>query len=589
MATRKVKSAAKMFTSDQNKLKQLIKFTANRVEGIVGSSLGPGGRVSLIESDLPGIPNVNTKDGVTIFRALGASNPYEHLLIEQWRDVAIRTVESAGDGTTTATILSAALINNLFEFCETHKKYSPQRGTRVLQRLLNEKMLPFIESQSIKINNKNKSLLKQVAQVSANGDEPMANAVMEAFESVGYGASSHVTIQQLSGPQGFDVELIEGFPIAKGYEESIGKFHNAFINDQAKQRCILDKPLFILFDGNLTDIVQFGSVLENIGDEYANGNSDYANVVLVAHGFSEKVLTTLSYNFANPNTINVIPLKTPMDAIINSELNFLLDLSAFTGAKVFDMNNPLVDATPDDFGSDMERIEIYRFRTTVIGEPDPLNIEARAEDLSARAKDAESKLEKSILEEKLGKLTNGIARLKIFGSSNGELKEMADRAEDAVCAVRAAIKHGCLPGGCRVLINLAIELQKEKDDTEIISEVLVPSLLRPFHRLLSNAGYAEEEIEDCLDQAIKNRKKVYNIETGEFDSVKKLGIYDATLAVKQALTNAVSISKVIGTMGGIIVHPRDSVLERSEAADELEFQKDMANPNRHVNEANERA
>ena len=103
--------------------------------------------------------------------------------------------------------------------------------------------------------------MKKVAKISANGDEDMAKAVIEAFEEVGYGSSSHVTIQELSGPSGYNVELIEGFPIDKGYEESIGKFHPAFINDQAHQRCVLEKPMFLLFDGKINDIMQYNIIL----------------------------------------------------------------------------------------------------------------------------------------------------------------------------------------------------------------------------------------------------------------------------------------------------------------------------------------
>ena len=185
----------------------------------------------------------------------------------------------------------------------------------------------------------------------------MASAVIKAFEDVGYGASSHVTIQELSGPSGYNVELIEGYPITKGYEESIGKFHTAFINDQGHKRCILGNPLFVLFDGNINDMVQIQDVLDNIGKEYVGGNADYANVVIVAHSFHDQVLTNLAFNFSNPLTINVVPLATPIHQMVNYQLDFLMDLSAFTGAKFFDMTNSLSDAIPDDFGMDMGKIQ----------------------------------------------------------------------------------------------------------------------------------------------------------------------------------------------------------------------------------------
>jgi chaperonin GroEL len=335
-------------------------------------------------------------------------------------------------------------------------------------------------------------------------------------------------------------------------------------------------------------MVQIQDILNAIGTEYVNGNSDFANVVIVAHKFSDQVLTNLAFNFSNPTTINVLPLATPIHQMVNYQLHFLMDLSAFTGAKIFDMNNPMSEATPDDLGQNMGKIEVYRFRTTIIGDPDEVNIEARAEEINQYKEQAESKIEKIILEERLGKLTNGIARLKIYGSSNGELKEKSDRAEDAVCAVRAAINHGCLPGGGRVLVNLALELQENNTNDAVIQQVLVPSLYAPFYRLLLNAGYNGDEIEEILGKMIDNRKHVYDVENAKFGDPKKLGIFDATLAVEQSLSNAVSIASVMGTLGGIVAFPRDHQLERQEFKDTMEFQRNIDNAGSMINEANER-
>lgn len=586
MSMKKVKTPAKIFNSDLTQLEKMIVKTIDKIDGIVGSSLGPGGRNVIIESDLHGIPNKNTKDGVTIFRSLGSNDAFEHLIIEQTRDVAIRTVNEAGDGTTTATVLASALIKNLFKFCSENRKFSPQKVTREINTILEKQLLPELRSTAIKITPKNQDLLEKVATISANGDQEMAKAVIQAFELVGYGSSSHVTIQELSGPSGYSAELIEGFPIDKGYEESIGKFHPAFINDQGHQRCILDNPLFILFDGSITDVVQVQDILNNIGQEYVSGKSEFKNVIIVAHKFADQVLSNFAFNFSNPNTINVVPLQTPMSPLVNGQLHFLMDLSAFTGATIFNMNKPLSDALPDDLGKGMNKIEIYRFRTTISGEPDATNIEVRAEEIKAYIQQCESKIEKNILEDRLGKLTSGIARLKIYGSSNGELKEKADRAEDAVCAVRSAITHGCLPGGCRVLINLALSLQES--DSKVAEAVLIPSLFAPFHRLLENAGYNEDEVEDILKKMIESPKKVFDVENNVMDDYKKLGVYDAAAAVEQALKNAVSISSVMGTLGGIVAFPRDHQLENLEHKEAMNFQRTIDNAGALANEANER-
>lgn len=594
MTVKKVKSPAKIYCSDPERLQDITSRTMDKISSIVGSSYGPGGKSTLIESEYPGIPNKNTKDGVTIFKSLGSADPYEHLIIEQTRDAAQRTASEAGDGTTATTIMSATMVKNIFAYCKKNPKESPQRATRILNKIVKEELIPLVKEAAVKIDLDNQDLLEKVAKISANGDEDMAKAVMEAFDLVGFGESSHVTIQELSGPGGYEVDLIEGLPIAIGYEESIGKFHTAFVNDKANQRCKLDKPLFLLFDGMVNDLVSFLPLIESLGEKYVTeGNSDFSNLVLVAHGFSENVLTNLAFNFSNPSTLNVVPMATPMTNIKNSRLEFLYDLAAFTGAKIFDMTNQVSQATLENLGSDMDTFEFYRFRSTVVGEPNELNIEERAEELEQQLKNAASIAEKLDLEERLGKLTNGIAKLKIYGASNGELKERHDRCEDAVCAVRSAIKHGALPGGCRVLCNLSMYLDNKFDEGHreyaLIQTVLIPSLMEPLRKLLDNAGYTSDEITKIITDYFVNPESVYDIENMEFGDPYEMGIFDAAQAVIQALENSSSIASVMGNLGGIVASPRDGQLEREAWKEEQDFVRATNHADEYVNEADRRA
>jgi chaperonin GroEL len=585
---RKVKTSPKMFKSNQVELESIVLKTMNRISEIVGATYGPGGKNVLIESDYPGIPNKNTKDGVTVFNSLGASNSYEHLIIEQARDAAKRTATEAGDGTTTATILSASLVENLYAFTKSEKRYSPQKAAREMNKIIRDVLVPAIQKKAIKIDSENIELLKMVATISANGDKDMADAVIKAFELIGYGDSSHVTIKELSGPYGYDVSVIEGFPVPMGYEESIGKFHPAFINDQSNQRCVLDKPLFLLFDGHLSDLVMVKDVLERIGENYANGNSDLKNVVIFAHGYGDSILTQLALNFPNPNSINVVPMVTPRDQFINAELQFLMDVSAFTGAKIFGLKDPISQALVEDLGKGMSLFESYRFRSTIVGDSDPLNIEVRADELKTQKENAESVIEERWITERLGKLTTGIAKLTIYGGSNGELKEAHDRAEDAVCAVRSAISKGAVQGGCRVYIDLAMYLEEHYPDNKVVKQVLIPSLLAPIARLLDNAGYSEDEATEIIDKLVNNPDIVYDVENQVFGNALELGVLDAAPAVEEALKNAGSIATVMGTIGGIVAFPRDDQFERSEASADRDFENVVNSPELYTNEANNR-
>lgn len=598
MSNKKVKSTAKLFISDTEKIRSIVTNTMEKISNAVGSTLGPNGRVSLIESDYFGIPNKNTKDGVTVFKALGARDPFEHIIIEQVRDAATRTASEAGDGTTTSTILATSLTKNLLEFSNKEKRFSPQKVVRHINKLTKEFIIPYIQNQAIKIDTDNQDLLYKVAKISTNGDEEMSLAVIDAFEKTGISADSHVTIQELSGPSGYEVSLVEGYPIAMGYEDSIGKFHTAFINDQGNLRCVLDNPMFILFDGTITDLLQFQELLGQIGDDYVSGKRNNCNIVLVSHGFSESVLTQLAINFPVADTLNVVPLTTPMDQMKNSKYNFLRDLAAFTGATIFGMHKPIRDAFVQDengipvvefnnFGRNMERIEIYRFKTTVVGNPDEMDIGERVEELKNQLENPESIYAEGILKERIGKLTSGIAKLSVYAGSAGELKEKHDRVEDAVCAVRATINHGALPGGCRILINLAMDLfvmEADKDTVRINKEVLAPALLSPIHKLLDNAGYSEDEVQKIIDGLMENRDLVFDLENDKYGNPMEMGVFDAAKAVEEAVKNAVSIASVMGIMGCIIVYPRDEDLERAEASSEMEFRRNVEAPEMYKNE-----
>lgn len=588
MSHRKAKSSPKLVETNPESLRNIVLYTMNKIATAVGSSLGPSGKLTLIESDIPGIPNRPTKDGVTIFRSLGAVDPFEHLIMESARDVAQKTATEAGDGTTTATVLANAIIRELFTFCAANPKHSPQKAVRQISKVVRDTLIPYIRSRSIKIGEENKDLLKMVAKISANGDDEMADAVIKAFEEIGYGDASHVTIRQVSGPHGYKVERIDGFPVPKGYEESTGKLHPAFINDQSNLRCYMEKPLFLLYDGILSDLVTVEHLFNQVGDLYMQGNADFKNIVIFANGFSDNVITTLAFNFQNPSTINILPMVTPIDQFINSQTQFLYDLSAFTGAKVFGLKDQVGNATIKQMGYGMEHFECYRFRSTVIGNPDPTNVEVRADELKKMKESAESQAEKVFLEERIGKITNGIAKLTIYGGSGGELKEAADRVEDAVCSVRSSISHGALPGGCRIAIDMTHKLAQELKEGDPAREVLMPALMSLPTTLLDNAGYTDSEIKDIIGKLITDKTIVYDVENQVYGKAEELGLFDATKAVEESLNNATSIAGVLGILGGIVCHPRDDVFERAEARADADFGRAVDSPEQFQNEANER-
>jgi len=587
MTSGKAKTASKIFISNPTVIKHKVLTTLNKISAIVGSTMGPHGRNCLIESDFNEIPSKSTKDGVSVFRSLGSKDPFEHLIIEHSRDAANRTATEAGDGTTSATVLAAAMTTYLYQVCEDNPRLSPQRVARDVSKVVRNDLVPYIKEKATKIVfGENDSLLYQVAKISANGDDDIAEAVLKAFDLIGYSNSSHVTIKELSGPYGYEVSVVEGYPISIGLEESTGKLQNAFINDVTNQRCYVEKPLYLLIDGQLSDLMSVHRILEAVGETYANGSVDHKNIVIFAHSFSESVLTNLAFNFANPETINVVPIMTPKAGFLNAQTHFLYDLAAFTNAKVFGLKDSVAKAQIKDLGTSTS-FESSRFRSTIVGDPDVTNIEVRVEQLQTQRKNPESVAESMWLDERIGKLTSGIAKITVYGGSSGELKEMVDRVEDAVLSVRSAITRGVLEGGCRTLIDLTIMVQKG-DHPIHVKQVLIPSLMTPIQKILENAGYNDGESGDIVSKLIENPNQVYDVSEGKFGTALELGLFDSTAAVEEALKNALSVAVVMGTCGGVVCYPRDPNKDYDEFEEEKHIKDSIENVAFQKNEANER-
>lgn len=597
MDTIKTKSAAKVVIPKSEYLEQVILKTMATISKVVGGTLGPGGHPVLIERQEYNLPPVVTKDGVTVFRSLGFENAVQQAILEAARDASVRTAQEAGDGTTTATILSEAFVRYTTDFCKANPTIPPIKVIKTIQKLYQETIIPTIKKLTVECDfstKEGKERLRSVAKLSANGDEELADAVMKCFEITG--DSGNVTIVESSGQTGVEVEKIEGYPIASGYEESCAKFYPAFINEPGTQRVVLEKPLFLLYFGRINDIQTCLDIFTRLQDGFVGNWLDAHNIVLMATGFSESVLANLASIFVRADNISVFPLVIPKTAVNNSERHFLQDVAAVTGAKIFDPTTaPLSEAQFEDLGNitkedqngnevwvadKIKSFECSRYRSTIIGTVAEELLLKQVEVVEAAVASAESEYDKRYSQERLAKLSGGIARLKVIGSSNGELKERRDRAEDAVCAVRGAVKHGAVIGGGWTIINIVKELKGLETDEKtkaIVDSILEPSLLTTCQILFSNAGLRYEEQDSKVLESIKtgNPKtaSVVDISTGETVKALKAGILDSVPALVEAVRNAISISTLLGTLGGIVVFPRDREFEIKDARDAADFDR----------------
>jgi chaperonin GroEL len=573
----KVKSVEKSVTVRGPALDQTILDTMKLISDIVGATLGPAGRPVLIERYEHGLSPLVTKDGVTVFRALGLPGAAEQCVMEAARDAAARTAADAGDGTTTATILAEAIVRNLHKYCKNNLRESPQRVMRKLEQTFRDYIEPEIGRLSLKFDTESEDglrFLHSVATVSANGDTDLADAVMRCFAITG--DEGNVTIVERSGPSHYETEQLKGFAIGIGYEESCAKFGPQFINDPGRQMVSMEKPIFLLYHGRITEMQTIAHITEEVGRNWIADGTNPHNLVICAIGFSETVLAYLGATFPLAGCINVFPLVVPHSPQTNGQLAFLQDLSAITGAKVLNpLSDPVESATLADLGPGVEAFECSRFRSTVIGHADEVLLECREAELAQQLLDPESELDAVLLRERKAKLTGGIAKLWVVGSSNGELKEKKDRAEDAVCAVRGAIRSGVLPGGGWTLLKLLSILPRDP----VIDAVLRPAFLAPFERLVSNCGIVTSEdyqaiLQPILEGIRENKPVVYDFLNQEHVDAYGGGILDSTPAVLEAIRNSLSIAALLGTLGGTVVFKRDRDLERTEARASAQWHRD---------------
>ena len=575
--TNKPKSAGKIMISGKGEISKVVVETLDHMARMAGRTLGPGGRQVLIERPEMGMKPIMTKDGVTVIKNLGYTDSVKQLILESARDAALRTASEAGDGTTTSTILSSAISRLTHDAATQNPKMSPQRIVRELQGLV-----PYIKEQVAKFSvtashEDYDKILHSVASLSGNGDVELASAIMEAFDTVG--EEGNLTIVEATGASRYEIEKISGYTVDQGYEESLKKFSNGFINDRSGTLIGMERPVVLLYDGIINDTMQVFDALQKLSDYWDQINHPHKNVLLIAHGFSDVVLGDMHQNWNHPATINVLPLITPQTAIRNWRTQFLYDLQSYTGSPVFNpLNKPIVDIDPKSMTDNnlVVNVECNRFRTSIISNEDPDLIDCRLEELKEQLKNPESQYEENDLNVRIGKLTSGIARLYVYGPSQGETREKRDRAEDAWMAIRGAIKHGACPGGGYVLVRLAAQMLIESEGMnlgpkKIAKAILSQAFLEPIDYLYSNYGYTEDEIEEMRAKLLSNDEQTFNV--AELSWVDKLELLDSIPAVTEAIESAVSIASLLGTLGGVISFNRNQEADAKEQSLDRDFRK----------------
>ena len=531
-----VKGKAKVVRSSSDKLRTQVMNAIGLLSKIVGSTLGPGGRVVLIERE--GLPPLATKDGVSVAKSINFTDAIDNIVVECVKEVAERTGKEAGDGTTTSIILADAIVRHGIQYLQTHPTISPQAFVRQIRADF-DKLATCIASKSLPVETDER--MKHVALISSNGDEEVASAVVDAI--LKSGEDGAVILEESSSVNTYTL-VKEGFALPKGLD-FLGSIGSVFINNQKDMECVLDRPVILFFNGTLRDVSWVNNVITPM-----NQKQDVRPIIIVAHDFADDVKEVFALN-TKQGAIKLVPVITPRDGTALGKELVLQDLAAYCNGEIFDPTN-LKDVKLDSLG-DCDKFRMSRWQTVFMGTPDQEAIADRIETIKKQINHIDKELDAEIYRERIARLTGGVTTIYVGGRSDLEIREVKARVEDAICAVRASLKEGVVPGGAATLYRLA---------NEDVHEVLKAALKQPIINLLDNAGMLPDEIKDIVAMIEKDSDTVYDVLNSKSVNAWDAGIVDPAKVISSAIGNAISVASTLVTLGGVVVVARDETLER---------------------------
>ncbi len=507
----------------------------NTLANAVRVTLGPKGRNVVIDQSF-GEPRI-TKDGVSVAKEVSLPNQIENLGAQLLKKVAITANTNAGDGTTTATVLAQAIATEGMKLVAAgHSPIDLKRGIDSASRVAVE----AIREMAKPVNYEDPDSIRNVATISANGDKSVGDLISNAITEVG--VNGVVTVEDGSG---FDHELI----VVKGMEFDRGYTSPYFINNKETSTIEFDNPLLLLTDKKVQTPQEILPVLEAV-------SKAGRPLVIIADDFEDDIITLLATN-AMRGIIQVCAVKAP--GFGDRRKAMVEDLGILTGGQVVQsgLDHRFEALTLDDLGS-CRRIVVSKTTTTIIdGAGDVEVVEQRVAELRASLNSTTSDYDQEKTQERIAKLGGGVAILKIGGTTEVEVGEIKDRVEDALCATRAAIEEGVLPGGGSALHYIAIEQLVWEDNYRFENEdqrqgfrLLVKALSSPLKQIVSNAGSEPSVVANEVAQRMSNSGHIagYNASTGEYsDDMVALGIIDPAKVTRSSLEAAVSVAGLILT------------------------------------------
>ena len=524
---------AKEILFHENARKAMLRGV-DKVVDAVKVTLGPRGRNVMIDKSW-GAPKM-TKDGVTVAKEVELENPVENLGCKMVIEAAEKSGKNAGDGTTTASVLAQAIAHEGARNCAAGANpILLHRGMVKAQKAVVE------ELEKLSVTVKGREDVEKVATIASNGDSEIGNQLAEAMEKVG--EKGVVTIEEGKGLE-MEVDIVEGMQFDKGYVSP------HFVTDAEKMVCELEDPYILLHDKKVSNMKDMLPVLEKVAQ---TGKP----MVLICEDIEGEALATLVVNKMR-GVLNACAVKAP--AFGDRRKAMLEDIAILTGAKVIseDAGLKLDQTRVEDFGR-AKRIIIEKENTTIVdGAGAQEDVEGRMRQIAAQIEETTSDYDREKLEERLAKLSGGVAVIKVGAASEIEMKERKDLVDDALHATRAAIEEGVVPGGGVALLRCigAAEAVDAKDDEKLGANIIAKVLRSPSAQIATNAGVnGEVTVERILEK--KTKSFGYNAQSLEFADLVKDGVIDPTKVVRMALENAVSAA-------GLLLTSEAAVFEKPE-------------------------
>ncbi|MGE5425757.1 MAG: chaperonin GroEL [Bacillota bacterium] len=528
---------AKQIIFDE-KARLALKRGADQLANAVKVTLGPKGRNVVIDKSY-GSPIV-TKDGVTVAKEIELEDKFENMGASIVKEVASKTNDAAGDGTTTATLLAQAIITNGLKLVAAG--VNPIEIRRGIESRVAE-IVSELKKMSKSISTKEE--IAQVGSISAN-DEEIGNIIAEAMESVG--KEGVITVEE-GQSFGIEKEVVEGMQFDKGYVSPY------MITNAEAMKAELSDPYILVTDKKVSSLQDILPLLEKV---VQSGKKD---IVIIAEEIEGEALTTFIVNKLR-GTFNVLGIKAP--GFGDRRKAMLEDIAVLTGARVIseEVGLKLDKAELEDLGR-ARRVISSKDNTTIIdGAGDKKNIENRLAQIRKEREKSDSDFDREKLQERIAKLAGGVAVIKVGAATETEMKEKKYRIEDALNATKAAVEEGVVPGGGLALVTACYGadfagFEKELKDGASVSageRIINQSVLEPIKQIANNAGVDGSLILQRIIEENKKSKEVrgYNAATGEFVDMVKAGIVDPTKVVRSALENAASAAMMFLTTEAVI-------------------------------------